>query len=367
MSSVRNDVNKIEETMAVNLRNLLKDMEWSQSKLASVMGVGEASASAYVNGKQIPAVMSLVNLCDWPDIKKKYGLTIDQLLFEMLDFAKTSIPITMRDLPKETHADYIGNYFLYFYDQAAPDVVGGIRESRRLRYGVISIYAHMRRIGDEGIFCHAKFFKTFDAAKYFRNELNAIATEEKVESREKVIEQYRQDKEYYTGELYFTDNHTFIDLFSSYYGDKALVALYATQKKADKHYIGGIGTVVSISHGALHMPVAQKIIISSSEIKLSDEEIGRHLRIAPESIHVSTEAEDLLRLYHRLYGTGQDMPMSFLGEHDKNAIFNSRVSQLIKNSIDKELNSICAVSEQDDAAIYKMIKNSEMVTYKERI
>ena len=360
----------LESNVGNNLKNLLKDMGWTQQKLSTVMDMGEATVSSYVKGKMLPSVTSLVNLCEHTDIKRKYRLTIDQLLFESLDFEKTSVPLAMRENQAELHSDYIGNYFMYFFDQSSLDVIGGVRESRRLRYGVISIYNYMKRVGDEGIFAHAKFFKTLDDARQFKMELDDVMVPEVSGYADKVIEQYRKDREYYTGELTFNDNHTFIDISSGYYEDKALIVLCATQKKADRHYIGGLGTVVSVSHGTLHMPVAQKIILSAPELNVSAEELGKHLRIEPDCVQISDEADELLRMYQKLYGAGSNetsAPAAFLDEYDKRAIFTSRLSQLVKNSVDKDLNCVCAVTEKDDSMVYQMIKRCVVSVNKEII
>ena len=75
---------------------------------------------------------------------------------------------------------------------------------------------------------------------------------------------------------------------------------------------------------------------------------------------MSEEADDLYATYQMLTRDSKDeLSLSrYLDDEDREAIFRSRLTQVVRSSADKHLNAVCSVTEQDDAAVYQLIKNS---------
>ena len=367
-SAIREDAGKkrdeLSKTIAsngsLNLRKLIQYLDWSQAKMADALDVSEAAVSGYIRGTVIPSPETMALITQIAAERKNLRFTVDEFMFENLQFDLAQNNSREYVTEKEKHNDYIGNYYLYFFDQSKSGATASTRAARKLRYGVISIYQEMRRIGEYGIYTCAKFFKEAAEAYEFRDALDAIETENEDDKRSKTLELYRVDKEVYIGEVTFNDNHVFVELNSGYFGDKALAVFYAPRKKADSSYIGGLGSMVSVSHGFAQMPVAQKVIMSDVRLNASPEKIASLLRMEPRDMPMSEEADDLYATYQMLTRDSKDeLSLSrYLDDEDREAIFRSRLTQVVRSSADKHLNAVCSVTEQDDAAVYQLIKNS---------
>ena len=117
--------------------------------------------------------------------------------------------------------------------------------------------------------------------------------------------------------------------------------------------------MLSVSHGSEHSPVAQKVIFSRVPLKnVSEEEIGKHLRLTSAEVSVFDETDEIIRMFKNLYSDGASMGAMdvWFDEQDKRAIFNNRLSRLLQNRAEKEYNSLCIITRADDHAVYKLIK-----------
>ena len=354
----------IAENVSHNLRKLIQYLDWSQAKMADALDLAEAAVSGYIHGKAgetvIPRPEVLALITQIAAERKNLRFTVDEFMFERLQFDVARNKPIEYTTDRGSHLDYTGNYYFYFFDQSKAGATPSTYAARKLRYGVISIYQEMRRIGEYGIYTCAKFFKEAADAYAFRETLDAVAAVDEDDKRAKILALYRGDKEFYTGEVTFNDNHVFVELNSGYFGDRVLAVFYAPRKKADSAYIGGLGSMVSVSHGLAQMPVAQKVILSDVRLKASSERIASMLRMELQDIQMSEEAEDLYGTYQMLTRDSKDelSVSQYLDEEDRQAIFRSRLTRVVRTSADKYLNAICSVTEEDDAAVYQMIKNS---------
>lgn len=228
-------------------------------------------------------------MCVVPDIQKAISFTADELLFETLEFNDGKPDADKKK--SNLHSDILGNFFLYFYDQSSPDASGQIDSGRKLRYGIISIYEQIKKLGEIGVYAYALFFKTVEEAEIHWKDLLAIDDADTHLDKLRML--YKSNNEHYTGEVSFNGNHVFIDLSSSFYRDKGLLVLNTPEKKPNANYIGGLGNALSVSHGSARCPVAQKIIFSRVPLEnASEEEIAKHLSLTSGTVSVQEETAE---------------------------------------------------------------------------
>ncbi len=340
---------------ANNLGTILSAMEWTQKKLADEMAIAQATVTDYVRGQRLPSLPSILRLINSREIQKKIPFTVDQFLSGDIREGDAGGGDYARDQEEGVHEDIPGTYFLYFFDQKIQEV-GAVPQMRRLRYGVLGLYETAGKNGGVRVPAFARFFKSEEAAAAFRRELEELREDGK-ENPEKEIARFRSSGDAYVGAAVQIGSHIYIDLFSAFYNDKGLIVLTAPEKKTGTEYIGGLGSALSVTRGAEHIPAAQKIILSREIIEASDEEITAHLLYGDVRVEVDGEMRELLDLMEALYAPSEGGPTEqLLDEEDRRAIVRRRMQRLINDYVARTFHGLCLVSKQDDHACYQFLK-----------
>ena len=360
-------VNRMEimKQIGINLEKLRVAMGWTKAKMAEITGVSEPALANYLRGERLPTIDFFVNLCAMQEIKKKkILLTIDSFLSNSFNpehalEVQNNTPEDLTDLAD--HRDFVGTYICYFYDQSKTVHDQDSKTNRELRFGILSVYDDYNYVTAEGkMKAFATFYKERELDKVvgLKKELRAIFQNVRsiADRNTALFDFYSNLNEgVYSGEVNFSNQHAFINIHSGVYSDNALMILYSPQKRTDNDYLGGIGSIASVAHGRMHMPTAQKIIVSKYELGCSFEEISDHLSMSSAPVAQTEEAKALAEICTRLYG--DDAPMtSFLDENDKTAIIETRLNQLVRNYIEKNVCCVGSVSEEEDKRVYSLIK-----------
>ena len=363
-----NNINDIKEelkkTVGRNIEKLCVAMEWSQGKMADKIGISDASLSNYIKARRLADLDVLVRICSLPDIKRKgFNVKVDDFLSNSHEFTNmqvTETNVTPQDSPRN---DFIGNYICYFYDQSKPVHNQDTKTTRELRFGILSVYDEYNCItGEIKIKALAFFYKKkdFEDARNTKKRLDEIFGEHKtIADRNQAIIDFVStlsgNTGIYEGDMFFTTQHAFVNIRSAAYKDTALMIFYLPNKKEQNDYLGGIGSIASVAHGRMHMPTAQKIIISRHELGCSFEEIADHLSLASAPVEQTEEAVALAEICKKLYSSDDQMSL-LIDDGDKIAIVKNRLNQLVRNYIEKNVCCVGCVSDEEDAKIYTLIK-----------
>ena len=362
------DRNAIMIQIGHNLNKLRSAMEWTQAKMASVTGVAEPTMMNYLKGEKMPKIDYLMNLCAM-DVFKKKGL-----FFDIRDLLSSSFDPELAQRVREGaavsetdtlfHDDFIGSYFCYYYDQTKPVHDQDENTTRELRYGVLTVYYDYNSVtAQKKMKVYATFYKEAElgVAIDAKAKIDEIFTEysgaaERITRIAECYCSFKENNGLYEGEVFFSNQHAFVSISSPVYNDTALIILYSPQKRTDSDYLGGIGCLSSVAHGNMHMPTAQKIILSRYELRCSAEEIADHLSLSSVPVSQTEEAEAIVEMCEKLYGEKGDFAR-FLEKRDKIAIIENRLNQLVRNYIEKNVCCVSSVSREEDGKVYSLIKS----------
>lgn len=307
-----------------NLEKFLKSNNLTQNQLAKTLKISNASVSNYLKGSSEPTLSFFYKF------KKCYNLPIDYFLSDQ-------IQLSSQKAKKLDIIRFSGNYLLYFYDSGS--YIGSVSGKAKspLKYGILSI------IDDNGLKTKALFFK---------DEKSAIQAKEYLDkcSNLEILSFYNSNENTYEGECDISTTQLFIKLKS--FNDNTLIIL--NNPPSNKVYIGGLGTVNSVSRGREHMPCIQFIIVSRNYLKLSQGEIYNLLSIEVPNINLHFESEKLIELFKSLY-----IEQNTLEEYQKKKIFENSLENAISNSIQANVFRYAKVSGREDDYYYNIIRKTE--------
>ena len=347
-----------------NLQKLIDAMGWTKTKMAAKTGVVTATITNYIQANKIANIIFLANLCAVKDFKEKgIEVTADKLFSSDFDPGrnrKSYASVYESQMSEHQYRDFVGSYYCYLFDQSKPTNDQDEKLFRELRHGVIALYETFDDMsGTIVVRSKATFFKESEKkiASEIKSLLDQIFADNDLEIGERnnrISDVFEQYSGWYAGDLSVSKNHAFISITSEVYNDNALIVLYSPQKKQNSEYIGGLGSIASVSHGRNHMPTAQKIILSKYEIKCSREEIAEYLSMSSAPIKQSEEARALVEICQKLYNPNYGVP---IGEKDKLAIIENRLTQMVRNYIEKNICCVGSVSEDEDKIVFKLISS----------
>lgn len=314
-----------------NLKAL--SMLYSQKKLAQDTGFSPASINNYLNKDSEPSVKFLLKL------KNAYGINIDDFLTKEVNFDKQSNQVVIED----TFKRFVGDYVLYYYDTNV--YKGRVSYSTNiLKYGILSVFSE----GDgQSLRAKACFFGSRREAEDSLRKLNSLKTENlKLDFYSKLLEVY-------DGKLELSNLQIFISLKSDRDKDQCLVIL--NNPPSNNKYIGGLGTVNSVSRGREQMPCIQFIILSRSALRMPDGEIYQMLALGTSEVSVHNESEQLINLFKTLYIENKDNPNQ-LNEYQKKRIIEDSLSNTLIDVIEANMFRFAKVSNMEDDSYFRLIR-----------
>lgn len=308
-----------------NLKELAK--QTSQNELAKKTGFSSASVSGYISGKSEPSLKFLIAL------KENYNIDIDSFITQKNTVSNSTTVSTVDD-------KFIGNYIVYYYDSSVYKGKASNLSRNTLRYGIISIFNQGGEI------------KVL--ASLIKNKESAILLKEKLEeSRDvnEILEIYSKE-DAYTGKIETTNTQVFIYIKNSINNDQGLIIL--NNPPSNKTYIGGLGTVNSVSRGREHMPCVQFMIVSRYVLQIPDGEIYNLLALGMAEINVKNETEQIYKLFQNLSANADS-----LTEYQRLKIFEDSLSNTLLDLIDANMFRFAKVSGMEDDNYYRIIRDEE--------
>lgn len=323
----------MDSVFMTNLKTFLKTNHITQTQFAKSLNVSNASISNYLSGQSEPTLSFLMKL------KSVYDISLDSFLTSVSNIQKTEQSLETQNISR-----FIGNYILYFYDSSS--YIGRATNTQKniLKYGVISVVP-----SGNNLISYGCFLKDYDKAKQLKNELDSsIQTLSKYEIYSKYSDFV------YSGTTESSSTQIFIFLKS--FNDQSLIIL--NNPPSNKNYIGGLGTVNSVSRGREHMPCVQFLLMSKKVLDLPEGEIYNLLTLDIVDINVHNETEKMIELFKNLYLTTGDSSIK-LEEFQKKKIFEDSLQNIVADCVESNIFRFAKVSAREDDHYYNLIKGEE--------
>ncbi|MBO5884313.1 MAG: helix-turn-helix transcriptional regulator [Clostridia bacterium] len=318
----------------INLKNLANI--YTQKDIAEKTGFSASSIANYLSGKSQPSALFLLQL------KKHYKIDIDQFLTTEIDVSN------FNSKPSEaSNKKYVGNYIVYYYNSSAYKGKVGSYNYDVLTFGIITVVDDIDFSSNKGIKSYGLFMLKRDQAEEYFNTLNSFEGDVK-----KIAEFYSSFENYYWGNLEQNSAQLFISLKNN--TDKCMIIL--NNPPSTKKYIGGLGTVNSISRGREHVPCIQYILLSRAMFTIPDGEIYNILSLGLTEINIKNETNELINLIKKLYLNKTE---SGLTEYQQRHIVEDSIKNIIFDTIDSNMFRFAKVSNVEDDNYYRLIKDAE--------
>ena len=308
-----------------NLKELAN--KTSQNELAKKTGFSTASISGYISGKSEPSLKFLLAL------KENFNIDIDSFITQKLSENITKTSSVVED-------KFVGNYIVYYYDSSIYKGKASNLSKNTLRYGVISVFKQNSDI------------KVL--ASLMKSKENTILLKERLEDArtvEEIVDIY-SGEDAYTGSIESTTTQVFIYIKNTNNNDQGLIIL--NNPPSNKTYIGGLGTVNSVSRGREHMPCVQFMIVSRYVLQIPDGEIYNLLALGMAEVNVKNETEQLYKLFQNLSENADS-----LTEYQRLKIFEDSLSSTLLDLIDANMFRFAKVSGMEDDNYYRIIRDEE--------
>ncbi len=330
-----------------NLKDLIAANKTSQKELAERLHIIPSTVSDYCTGKRIPPVEFFLEL------KNIYQIDIDDMLTRSIN--PRSGQHFVPDVPQDpaaaaSYERYCGVYILYYLDTGRYKGRDTQAPQDSLTYGILIVYKNPSNLSVPKFSSSAVLgFADRKEAEDLKKTLESLSDISKIEYINKTYQTFS-----YHGDFELSSDHAFISLDHSN-TDKALIVIHRVDNdKSD--YIGGIGTVNSVSRGRERAPVVQFMGISRFSLKMSVEEIHHCLLLNYPVFNLEDETDEIIRSFKSLY-TEEGSASEGLTEYQKSVIVRSTLERLIKKNLERNMFRYGKISERDDDYWYHSIKD----------
>lgn len=319
-----------------NLENLMKKHSLSQRAFAENLGVSNTAISRYIKGENEPSASVLLNL------KEKYNINIDDFLTRKIDFFSVSTKSATISFNSNYDEKFIGNFLVYYYNTSFYKGKVDSLAYNTLKYGVLSIFKDSKK----KTIANMLLFKSRTDAEIFKEKLDKLSFEE-------IEKEYQNNDDVYVGTIDFNFTQIFINITNQKQNDKGLIIL--NNPPTDKSYIGGLGTINSVSRARELMPCVQFVIVSKHILNKSEGELYSLLSLDTSDINVKNETEQLINLFKNLY-LSEDNNDMFLEEYQKVKIIENCLENLMRDLLDANVFRYAKISNSEDDDFYRLIK-----------
>lgn len=340
---------KIAVNVGSNLKRLIAQNKTTQKKLAELLDVAPASMTEYCNGRAVPSIRFFVLL------KELYNINIDEFLMTGAPASNAEDSSNVRPLPENlsTYEKYCGLYVVYYFDTGRYKGRDTQTPKESVTFGLLFIYKSMSSLGIPEYKCAALLgLKDREEAEKCRTALDNAMTDSVINSMKN-----HETGNFYQGSLEMSQDHVFINLEHAK-TDKAYLIVHRVENNKGC-YIGGIGTVNSISKGRERAPVVQYMGLSRNKLSMSVEEIHHSLLLGTPNVNMEAETEEIIRTFKALYMDPGETLNEFT-EYQKTVMVRSMLERYVRKSLERNMFRYGKVSANDDDEWYQAIKEAEI-------
>lgn len=319
-----------------------------QKDMADILGIGAPQLTRILKGEQTPTLFPCL-----ANLKRRFDYTIDDVLFTDLRLRDLFLEgMKNDDLPIASYMKYVGLYQIYYFDTSA--YKGRVRSNNNeaLKSGIMYVEKDTK----------SEMYKVMTLFNMTKERADTMYTEELkcgadlANCRNKLMT-YNDSHYMYLGELELSAKHVYINLRFEKSKDKVQMVFHRPESNA-KQYIGGLGSMISVSKGRGASPCVQYIAIANASLNVSEEEIAAHLLMHYPNIKTHDSIDDLVDFTIDLYdrNDAESDRLSRLSEEQKKSLVRNYMDKVINDTIEKNLFRTVIVSPKDDDEFYHYLK-----------
>lgn len=335
------DEAKVRKNIVKNLRYIMfKYGIEVQKDLADILDISAPQLSKVLKGEQTLALFPFL-----ANIERRFHYSIDEFLFTDIEFTDKCRNGTDENLPVANYMKFLGVYQLYYFDSSSfkgrergsngDSLKSGImyveKEPKTDKYSVLAIFNMNKDKADS----------------FYRNELNNGKCGAS-SCRGKIINTGGAQRVYY-GELELSTKHIYINLRFENAKDRVQMIFHRPDIDYGQ-YMGGLGTMVSVSKGRYSEPCMQCIALSNASLNVSEEELAAHLLMHYPKIKTYDTINDLVNFTTDLYGAkaNENDRLSRLSDEQKKSLVRNYIDEIVNDTVEKNLFRTVTVTAADD-------------------
>ena len=332
-----------------NIKTLRDVLKKSQKDFAKETNISTPTLSSYENNTTLPSLDFLLYL------KNTYNISLDNFTSELL--SSSDIQQGMTSTPDifipSNSKKYLGTYILYYYTTSTQDSKNCRFPAQALRMGLLTLYSKSTNA------VNALACFNLDSRKIEDIYSSIVAQNHSTQLESQKIQFVTQayskasQTNYYKGGVTFSPDNIFINLRHNY-RDCSLIILKNPNSEQTK-YIGGIGTMNSVSKGSNLDPCIQCIALSRYPLTISADEIARELQFNHINLNMYNETLELINAFKNLYTKASLTSIPFSDEQ-KTYLIQSLLEKFVDETITSNLFRIKKVSTDKDDEWYHLIK-----------
>lgn len=300
--------------------------KYTQKYIAERTGYSQSSINNYISGTSEPSIQFLIAL------KNAFGLCLDDFLFADVEETDT-----------QSFDRFLGNYIVYYYNNSSYKGEVHTHLSNTLNYGVISIFKE----NGHNASVYGTFFKEKAETLKLLTKVNSL------NSAQDIIDEHKFLGNMYKGDLVVNEQSIFINLSNKANNDQCYMIF--NNPPSNAKYIGGVGTVNTISRGREHNPCVEFIILSKKLIDKPDGEIYELLKFDDYNVNFDYAIKELVDLFKRLFVENNEISAN-LTETQKVAIVQNKLEYHFNDILEANLFRFAKISNKEDDVVYKLIK-----------
>ena len=349
-------VNEMEgrENLVKNIKYVMFRLDIkTQQEFADKMEIAPATLVKILNKKQTPTLYPFFS-----NITKLSGYSVEDLLnTDLAKAEKEELDDGENDLDENQKNKLCGLYILHYFDTSAFKGRENKNAGEALVFGLLLIYK------DKGKYCCLALFglKREEMLERFKSWGGGATQNISMLTVAAKMKEYRS-VHVYEGIVDISNGHIYLNLN---YGnrDRVYVILHRPDGTA-KHYIGGLGAMLSVSKGRYSSPCLQILGVSRYNLDVSGEEISRRLQLGYPSIKPGDKCEPLIRLIQQMYQPQQEITglvdrghfeMDLTDVH-KEYIIRGEITKIITDIIENNMFRTTKISYIDDDEWYHFVK-----------
>ena len=321
--------------LARNISILQEEANYKGKLIAEGMGMSPSSYSKHLNSGKVPPVFPFL-----VGIRDIFGCTIDDLLFTDMGKEKEAEKEYTDDVPEAMYEKYYGLYQGFYFDNGAYKGRESTDDASALKSCVLLIYK--KKENKETVHkVLASFGMTKETAEKLYEDIAKYVNGFNWENAANYMLSRNKELHLYKGEFKLSSKHVYVDVEL---GNKDKVSMIFYNANYEK-FVGGLGTVSSVSSGRHQEPVIQYLGLSRYILHTSKEEICTHL-LTSYRVKINNSMGNLMEMIDDLYNCNGRM--SGLNAEEKRVMLRFRIEEIVNDTLSKNLFRRASVSERDD-------------------